>query len=297
MSGVLGYLAARSLRESLPAASGDEGHRPQPSVRPRVPSFYEATEEREFRLSAPILIEEETASSEQAAKPRAAPSLPAAFPAPAHAAVDAAAPHPSSAPSPPPLPLRHDSNADIARTREPTAARSRVDKIRGQRSGDMAPPTTERGASKAASPSRPEALEAPPAVDGPRVAAPPPEQPVPRSRAIIDSAAPENLRAPFAPPPLIVRPRCDADKDRPWQGVEARVPGLVPKIDAPREVLRQPQRLAPAPPAAPRVQVTIGRIEIRAAYAPPRPPPAPRPAPAMSLDDYLANREQGRGGT
>jgi hypothetical protein len=45
---------------------------------------------------------------------------------------------------------------------------------------------------------------------------------------------------------------------------------------------------------APRVQVTIGRLEIRAAIAQPPPPrrPAPR-APTMSLDDYLANRAKG----
>ena len=46
---------------------------------------------------------------------------------------------------------------------------------------------------------------------------------------------------------------------------------------------------APAPeaaPAAPVIQVTIGRVEVRAVMAPPS-PPRPAPRPRLSLDDYL----------
>jgi len=48
-------------------------------------------------------------------------------------------------------------------------------------------------------------------------------------------------------------------------------------------------------PSIPRVQVNIGRVEVRAVYAPP-PSAARRPstAPTMSLDDYLKQREKGR---
>jgi hypothetical protein len=50
---------------------------------------------------------------------------------------------------------------------------------------------------------------------------------------------------------------------------------------------------APAPPA-PTIQVTIGRIEVRAAQGPAR-PTAPRPTAAeSSLDAYLRRRERGR---
>jgi hypothetical protein len=45
-------------------------------------------------------------------------------------------------------------------------------------------------------------------------------------------------------------------------------------------------------PAAPRIEVTIGRIEIRAATSPAPPRTAPR-VPSMSLDDYLAKRSRG----
>ena len=49
-------------------------------------------------------------------------------------------------------------------------------------------------------------------------------------------------------------------------------------------------------PAAPSVQVTIGRIEVRAAQTPAAPLPASRPAaqaPALPLDVYLRQRSQG----
>jgi len=51
---------------------------------------------------------------------------------------------------------------------------------------------------------------------------------------------------------------------------------------------------APAPEAAPTIQVTIGRVEVRAT-----PPPAPAPQrprakpPVMSLDEYLRQRNRG----
>ncbi len=291
MTGVLGYLAARSLRESRPAP-GDEA-RPQPSVRPRLPSFYEATEEREPR-NAPILVEEETASSEQATKPRATRTAAATFPESAQTAVEAVAPPQSEGPSASPLPPRRHGETVVAQTREFPDAPPRIGEPQERRSGDAIPTEPERGAPKALP--HPVALDMAPTVVTPR--APPPERQVSRSPTMID-AAPANLPPPVAPPALI-RPRGDADADRPSRSAETRGQALIPKIDAPRESLRQPQNRPPAPPreplAVPRVQVTIGRIEIRAAYAPAPPTPAPRPKPAMSLDDYLAKREQGRGG-
>lgn len=57
-----------------------------------------------------------------------------------------------------------------------------------------------------------------------------------------------------------------------------------PRLEEPRET----------PSAAPTIQISIGRVEVRAAPAPrPMPAPAPsRPTPSMSLDDYL-NRSRG----
>lgn len=51
---------------------------------------------------------------------------------------------------------------------------------------------------------------------------------------------------------------------------------------------------APAPPPAPTIQVTIGRVEVRAT-APSTPQRKPRPAPTvMSLDEYLDRNAGGR---
>jgi hypothetical protein len=43
----------------------------------------------------------------------------------------------------------------------------------------------------------------------------------------------------------------------------------------------------------PRIQVTIGRVEVRAVYSPQPRPAVSRPAPSMTLDDYLKQREAG----
>jgi hypothetical protein len=60
---------------------------------------------------------------------------------------------------------------------------------------------------------------------------------------------------------------------------------------------REPRVAAPGPPA-PTIRVAIGRIEVRAITPPPTPPaqrdtPA-RPSPALSLDDYLKQRNRGQ---
>lgn len=82
---------------------------------------------------------------------------------------------------------------------------------------------------------------------------------------------------------------------------------LTPAIQ-PRPVSPAQPRINPASPSAfgepsnprargaeaPTIQVTIGRIEVRAT-PPPAPVPKPRPAsPTMSLDDYLRQRNEGR---
>jgi len=59
--------------------------------------------------------------------------------------------------------------------------------------------------------------------------------------------------------------------------------------ERPRAARETPSSRA-SPAAAPQVQITIGRVEIRAAA--PQPPQAPR-GPTMSLDDYLARRAGG----
>lgn len=65
-----------------------------------------------------------------------------------------------------------------------------------------------------------------------------------------------------------------------------------PHLEPPRQVA-----VAPAESAPPVIRVTIGRIDVRAEFPPaaaPRSAPARRPAPALSLDDYLKQRIEGK---
>lgn len=97
-------------------------------------------------------------------------------------------------------------------------------------------------------------------------------------------AAAHREPAPIAPPPAPEPGRALRVEVRPAPAAERR---SAPPAAAPRQV-------AEAPPAAPpTIQVTIGRIEVRAAPAPPAARPATPAGPALSLDDYLRQRNRG----
>jgi hypothetical protein len=112
------------------------------------------------------------------------------------------------------------------------------------------------------------------AVEGPERLAPSPE-PVPAPATRVE---PQVVNLPEEPPA--------------GRGPQPGSPTVVPALPA------------PAPPAAPReeqqpprpaINVTIGRVEVRAVFAPPpQPAPRPQPAPAMSLEEYLKQRDGGR---
>jgi hypothetical protein len=79
-----------------------------------------------------------------------------------------------------------------------------------------------------------------------------------------------------APAPVIVKPRV------------APAPAALASAQAPT----QPEPATPEP--APIIQVTIGRIEVRATPPPSQPARGARPAgPALSLDEYLRSRSGG----
>jgi hypothetical protein len=67
---------------------------------------------------------------------------------------------------------------------------------------------------------------------------------------------------------------------------------VLPRPPSPRPLdLMPPEK---NPPPAPIINVTIGRVEVRATRPPPaRPAAAPAPAPIMSLDEYLRQRAGG----
>jgi hypothetical protein len=75
-----------------------------------------------------------------------------------------------------------------------------------------------------------------------------------------------------------------APMERPVARVEPRAPAWTTRASG--------RRATPSPPT---IQVTIGRVEVRAVQ-PPSPAPAPPPAaepPALTLDDYLVARDKG----
>ncbi|WP_146198091.1 hypothetical protein [Caulobacter endophyticus] len=126
-----------------------------------------------------------------------------------------------------------------------------------------------------------------------------PAQTFAQSAADTRSNASTEAKAKIAPPEAEETPPVAATTDRSPTPLEQSAERPAPHYpEAPFErpaalprVARENQASPPvAPPAAPQVQITIGRVEIRAAA----PPPAPAPrGPVMSLDDYLAKRAGG----
>jgi hypothetical protein len=89
----------------------------------------------------------------------------------------------------------------------------------------------------------------------------------------------------------VARPRRQQTEERP----SAAAKSATSKESRPaRQPLQSPQILALQPaferPAAPRIEVNIGRVEVRAVYAPPPPSRRAPSSPSMSLDDYLKQR-------
>lgn len=83
-----------------------------------------------------------------------------------------------------------------------------------------------------------------------------------------------------SPPPVMDRPGRRGDSS------VFRAPVAVSPVVSPRT--------ASAPSAPPRIEVNIGRVEVRAVYAPASPAPARKPPslPTTSLDDYLKQRDR-----
>jgi hypothetical protein len=124
--------------------------------------------------------------------------------------------------------------------------------------------------------------------DGPRVAPLVPSRFEPGPAGLGATAAPAAAEAaPSAPWP--------ASTDRPPDAGRAAPGGPAARRARAGGPAAPPTALAaPAPPAPPAVEITIGRIVVRAAETPPA-SPAPRPErrrPAIGLDTYLASRDR-----
>ncbi|WP_426993393.1 hypothetical protein [Methylomonas sp. CM2] len=83
---------------------------------------------------------------------------------------------------------------------------------------------------------------------------------------------------------------------KPMNPLVAELKPIVPALTGFKDAAaRQPADVRPEPTPMPTIQVTIGRIEIRATQTSEKSAAKPRPAQAtMSLDDYLKQRDGGR---
>jgi hypothetical protein len=278
MSGFLQRLAERS-RPGAP-----EALRPvvaEPFLAPEGPLELERVEERDVRPAQPP-----ASPAPQAPAPPARPAAPRE---------PSAAPE---APARPPLPAREEGPAQTAAGKggePPAALPSELPRRAAEASSTFDRYTTKtRTSPRADAPAeatpslpvvrheagKPPEETAPPARPAPKQPEPAPREPAPEAPIVVRTVH----RPEPEPPPR--EPRAAA-------GVEGApaAPAAAPRPQpGPR-----PARRAAASPAPPPVEVSIGRVDVRAVFEPPaqEPAPAPSAAPAVSLDEYLQRRDAG----
>jgi hypothetical protein len=271
---------------------------PRTRIRPRPVSRFEATDLPTAPVEEAARVVEEEASPAPPLRER-----------PARLEVDRGDPVPQAAPETPPM-----RTEPIARPAGPRPAPVVMQEVSGQPAAhdtsmpaprDVRTPTRHDLAPAVSEPidaQRPH----PPASKRAIVDAMPFSLPYPSPRpGTAHPAAPVPL-APTAPivpdAPTLHAPH--ADRILPWRAPDARVarPAIDTRTAAHAPISGPPsQRHDKAGAAAPAeetpgvVQVTIGRLEVRAPETPRRPFQKPaRAAPRMSLQDYLQRRTEGR---
>ncbi|MBI1868059.1 MAG: hypothetical protein HYS06_07180 [Methylocystis sp.] len=285
----MSYLAARSLRDPIAEK--------QAPVRPRLPNLYETPPEPRELAAFPLEVEIDPKEERAAANPAVART----FSSPQEPRIEASSSQAFAAPIPSP--------AGAATAREPSSPREAdapppSPKVQPPRRAEMRSPAPH---AEDDTPPKREVAPVPPPAPAPRRRraenTPPALREADAGLAASSEPLPPVLGA--TPPPRTAetlrttfeRAQAPAEPSVPSRGgLTPRAPSTVQRGETPHLAapLPFPRVQAESPPAQPRVQVTIGRIEIRAAQAqaPARTPP-PRSAPAMSLDDYLAKREKG----
>jgi hypothetical protein len=292
MTNVMAWLAARSLRGTQTAPADDGA--PMPAVRPRLPNRYERDaaqapaqdleREDDYTEAVPVPVPRRDALPsvpERRVDPEQPPARPRAMLSPPVEASDQHAllhqqPKAQSEPV-----AKNRPDLTTAPAQPPPAAVHPKNQ----------PASLQPIVPQATVPTAPPVLDSTPQDGRDR----PPPRPAPRDQFEGSARMQERTAIDPVAPPLSVRPiLAPAVPPAPVSGV-VRVSPATPRQAAP---LRDPKptrdqsaTLAAAPP---RVQVTIGRLEIRAATAQPAPSRQPaEPTPAKSLDDYLADRGKG----
>jgi hypothetical protein len=109
--------------------------------------------------------------------------------------------------------------------------------------------------------------------------------------------------------PLTPAQAASTRRDASATGRNASTPGLAGRsrataavtpadeIESPRRTERERMAVVAVPSSPPIIEVTIGRVEVRAVHPPapiPRPNPVAPAAPRLSLEEYLRNQNGGR---
>jgi hypothetical protein len=300
MSAFLDHLVARSLE--LPTAAA------APVVRPRLASRFEPRLDPVTPAAAPPWEETAAEPAAPSAPPRRPPAeRSAAVPETTFDEVRRPAPR-SSRPPPPQAGARGESRGEdpepspsflpAPSRREPGGERP-APTVR--RAAAPVPPSlaVQEGRSRAEPTRAADQARRAPAAERPHPpAAPPAPEERPRVEPAIRRIEVERVVTPV-PPPAAAAPPPAASVPR------GREPAASTPPPAPAFLQPRVERLAPEPfsarraeaAAEPVIQVTIGRIEVRATPAP-KAPARERPAarPAVDLEEYLRQRAKGERG-
>jgi hypothetical protein len=313
MSGLLAYLVERSARHGAVSASAADAEADRAaadaapsaaefrsqagSVRPRPRSRYERRPSVESPDGAPL------ASGDGAEQP----VLSASAPSPAEDAAGLPGQRRRIAPRSADSPDRRSPPPRATTAHEP--AQPGIERGEERATPPAAP--AHDGVAAARPASAPDSGSAPVAQRGAQARAahgdepPPVRRPVPVEPAEIRSRRQPTASVPAPVPPpapsaavLHVHPPAVPPAARaataPRAGERAAVLQVSPSREPSHPAAgRLPQRSSAGTPIAPRVQVSIGRVEVRATFAPAPVPaaPPPRTGPPMSLDDYLKQRD------
>jgi hypothetical protein len=133
------------------------------------------------------------------------------------------------------------------------------------------------------------------------------EQPIPSPGPALATSEDRAIAYPPSPQPVRSKPEPEPERRRPLRestGLlnSGRLPSVAPVVHLPRPrplPITAPRREASEPVSLPPlIRVSIGRVDVRAVQAPATSTatrtPATSCAPALSLDDYLRERNEGR---
>lgn len=307
VNSVLAYLAARSRGDSSFGAPGETGA--APPLRPRL-ALAKASDSVD---GSPLGFVEEVLETQQDAPPHQSPKANAETETiPGFSVATAAAAPPAATPTgatPTGATPKGATITTVAASVPTEATPSITGQARAASPRAQTPPPDSASAaapiqaSRPALPPRFAAAEVKTPLKRQDVSASPTSSPRPDDRSAPEASVPSAAQPvagprqadPLRPPPASLQREVAAPLTPVAEAtvVEAR---STPRAERSFESAREPQRVARETPAAvstapPQVQITIGRVEIRAT-APPPSPPSPR-GPVMSLDDYLARRAGG----